>query len=189
MKDCWDCKKTLDLSLFFKDKTRKDGHSHQCKECVKKYNQSRKAHIAKLAKEKYQSNQELARQKAKEYYFNNIEKRRAYALQWKYNNKDKVKANEAKYRSNNFEKMEWDISQRRKSVKNATPKWCNKQLISKIYNLRSKLNKLAGYAKYHVDHQIPLKGKTVSGLHVENNLKIKLAKDNLMKGNKLCPQL
>ena len=185
MKHCWDCKRDLDLSSFFKDKNRKDGHSHRCKECVKKYNKSRQSHLNKLARNRYQSNPELAKQKAKEYYHNNIEKRRAYALQWKYKNKDKVKSSEAKYRKNNPEKMEWDLSQRRKSVKQATVKWTNKLLVSKIYKLRSRLNKIAGYEKYHVDHELPLNGKNVSGLHVENNLKITLAKDNLMKGNKV----
>jgi hypothetical protein len=185
MKHCWDCKGTLELSLFFKDKSRKDGYGHRCKECVKAYNQSRKTHIAKLAKNRYQSNPELGRKKANEYYHNNIERCRTTALRWKYNNKDKVKASEARYRKNNPEKMEWDLSQRRKSVEQATVKWTNKKLVSKIYRLRSRLNKIAGYVKYHVDHQIPLNGKNISGLHVENNLRISLATENLLKGNKV----
>ena len=70
------------------------------------------------------------------------------------------------------------VSAKRRAAKlNATPKWANLQKIKEIYN-----NCPQGY---HVDHIIPLQGKNVCGLHVENNLQYLLARDNLVKSNKL----
>ena len=58
---------------------------------------------------------------------------------------------------------------------NQLPSWANLEKIKQIY-----LNCPPGY---HVDHIIPLKGKTVSGLHVETNLQYLSAQDNLRKRN------
>lgn len=60
-----------------------------------------------------------------------------------------------------------------------TPGWANLLKIKEIYK-----NCPEGM---HVDHIIPLRGKNVSGLHVENNLQYLTAKDNLEKSNKFIP--
>ena len=56
-----------------------------------------------------------------------------------------------------------------------TPKWADKAKIREIY-----VNRPDGC---HVDHIIPLRGKKVSGLHVENNLQYLPIKDNMKKHN------
>ena len=65
-----------------------------------------------------------------------------------------------------------------------TVSWADLDLIKAIYTECAALNAEHGKRAYHVDHIIPLQGKWVSGLHVENNLRIILAKDNLTKSNK-----
>jgi hypothetical protein len=56
------------------------------------------------------------------------------------------------------------------------PLWANKDTIKQIY-----INKPNGC---EVDHIIPLKGKLVSGLHVENNLQYLTIAENRSKHNK-----
>ena len=59
--------------------------------------------------------------------------------------------------------------------RNQMPSWADEQKIKDIY-----ANRPEGY---HVDHIIPLQGKLVSGLHVENNLQYLTPKQNISKHN------
>lgn len=56
------------------------------------------------------------------------------------------------------------------------PKWSQTEQIVEFYS-----NCPEGY---HVDHEIPLKGGLVSGLHVIQNLQYLTADENMKKGNK-----
>jgi len=67
-------------------------------------------------------------------------------------------------------------AKRRAAKLNRTPSWADLEKIKEVY-----ANCPEGY---HVDHIIPLQGKTVSGLHVETNLQYLTAEENLKKGNK-----
>jgi 5-methylcytosine-specific restriction endonuclease McrA len=56
--------------------------------------------------------------------------------------------------------------------------------VVQIYAEARRLTDATGIM-HHVDHIIPLHGRLVSGLHVENNLQILTAHDNLRKGNRV----
>lgn len=76
------------------------------------------------------------------------------------------------------------IKRRHKEAKVA---WGDTTAIRLIYKEMRRLNKEAGYVKYHVDHIIPMHNDLVCGLHVETNLDIKTARHNEAKGNSFIP--
>jgi len=79
---------------------------------------------------------------------------------WQQNNKHKVREKAALERAIRLQRM---------------PKWADIDAIKEFYK-----NCPDGY---HVDHIIPLRGKTVSGLHIVENLQYLTSEENLKKGN------
>ena len=66
-----------------------------------------------------------------------------------------------------------------------TPAWLTPDdfwMMEQAYELAALRTKMLGFA-WHVDHKIPLRGKTVSGLHVPTNLQVIPGADNSRKGN------
>lgn len=87
----------------------------------------------------------------------------------------------AHYEANKPESFEYAV-RRKRTIKQQTPLWANLERIQEIYGICIEQNKAAGRAAFHVDHIIPLRGKYVSGLHVETNLRVIPAAENLKKG-------
>ena len=67
----------------------------------------------------------------------------------------------------------------------ATPSWLDANLFAPIFEEARKRRK-AG-EDVHIDHIVPLAGKTVCGLHVPWNLQIIPAQENRAKGNRFVP--
>lgn len=74
----------------------------------------------------------------------------------------------------------YEAMTRRAGLAKRIPAWANKEAIAAIYAGRKK--------GQHVDHIIPLFGKLVSGLHVENNLQYLTASENMKKNRKYNPE-
>lgn len=70
----------------------------------------------------------------------------------------------------------------------ATPAWANQFFIDEIYDLAQRRTKALG-VKHHVDHIVPLQSPMVCGLHVENNLRVIPALDNISKKNRWWPDM
>ncbi len=122
----------------------------------------------------------------KEWRTKNKAKIKAYDLEWKRNNKDKVAEHSRKSRKKHSGRVNAANALRQLSKKYRTPSWLTEDdlwVIKEVYRLAADRTKLHGFS-WHVDHIIPLQGKTVSGLHVPSNLRVIEGKLNIMKNNR-----
>jgi 5-methylcytosine-specific restriction endonuclease McrA len=164
MKTCTKCGFTGKYESFYKQAINsKDGYQSHCKTCDnarktawKKANpQAAKIHSKIADANKYLKNRQV------------IAKRN---LKWKKQNPAKMLAIDAK---------------RRAAMLQRVPNWLTETDIIAIeckYSVCAMLNKF-GVQKWHVDHIIPLQGKSVSGLHVPTNLQVITEAANLAKSN------
>ena len=181
--------KALGLSMYFTGKPCRYGHvtaryasSAECVFCRQIKNTN--VELKKKQKVANEKNKESRKQKSIERYQRNIEfERIRYQSKW-INNKEKMTARTKNWEQRNSEKRlaiaKANNALRKHKIKEQSPKWANKQKIQEMY-----MNCPKGY---HVDHIIPLKGKTVSGLHVETNLQYLTASENCKKHNKFGEQ-
>jgi Tol biopolymer transport system component len=73
-----------------------------------------------------------------------------------------------------------DAECKRKRHLNNTPAWANKDKIIAFYRTAKDLG-------LSVDHEVPLQGRNVCGLHVENNLRLVSHLENSRKSNRFTP--
>jgi hypothetical protein len=165
MKKCTRCLSEKPLADFYIQKNNsKDGYQSHCKKCDNARKLAWQLANPKLAK-KYQKTSDKNRQ---EKYPEKLSARRK---DWKKRNPAKLAAMDAK---------------RRAAMLQRTPKWLSKSDLLRIeclYSVAAMLTKY-GNEPWHVDHIIPLQGKTVSGLHVYGNLRVVPSSENLAKGNR-----
>lgn len=102
-------------------------------------------------------------------------------------NQQHILQQKKQYRQTNKGKIIALATARKKRIKQRTPKWLtpdDKWIIKEVYELAALRTKLFGFS-WHVDHIIPLQGKTVTGLHVPTNLQVIPWIDNVRKKNKV----
>jgi len=203
-KVCTKCKEDKPLAEYGKDKHKKDGHRSACKTCLaeskrqsaRRYYAKNRDQVNERSRSRWAANadeinaQRRDRRQTDEEYAKRVReqerehsrrrmadpamrrKQKEAVLRWYAKNKPAYRAAWAKYKAAR-------VSQ--------TPSWANEQLIAAYYKEAKRLEELTGI-KFHVDHIIPLQGELVSGLHVETNLQLLPAHENLGKSNSFDPE-
>lgn len=202
MKICSLCKTGQPLSSYWKRPEAKDGLRAACKSC---YKQQQESWLSKNADRKrsvdrdlHQKNKTVRNQRSREYYASHKEAHRKNRTAYSEKNSDRLKEKKSLNRQNNIETIRAKNRQhyhqnkrpyvlrarmREKHIVRATPTWADLDKIEAIYDEAARLTRETGI-KHHVDHFYPLRSKTMCGLHVETNLQILTAVDNLRKSNK-----
>lgn len=172
MKKCTKCKVDKPLIDFAKDRTKSNGIRSACKLCKNETNRlwqkRNKEKIKEYGREHYKNNKDRKNENSRVYYAKNKADRALKIKEWQRENPGIVRAHNAKRRATKLQ---------------ATPQWADLGKIQEVYKEAQRLTELLGI-EMHVDHIVPLQGTLVSGLHVETNLQILTAVENLRKSNK-----
>lgn len=183
MKYCKYCDCDLPPSAFAKRSASPDGLSYKCRACDKAYRAKRGPEIYRRHRlGHYQKNAEQERRAALMYYRDN----REYCIARHSDYMVKTAQQQKGYRDRNRSSIALRTLQYRLARDKRTPGWLSesdKAEIEAVYAERERLEAITGIA-LHVDHIVPLRGETVSGLHVPWNLQIIPAAANLSKGNR-----
>jgi hypothetical protein len=164
--DCKECRKARSLQNFYSK------HEEKCAKNMEAY-WKRKEKNPNLWQEVYAKNREKSLAVSKAYYQVNKEERIRAAVEWAKNNKGMANANKKAYKA---------------SKQKACPEWVRKNedfmwMMQEAYSLAALRTKMFEF-QWHVDHVVPLRGKSVSGLHVPWNLQVILGSENCSKSNK-----
>lgn len=173
-KDCLKCGKE-----FISNRPLRKYCSQSCQ--IEMWRQSNVKHLKEYRKNYDLTNKEKIKEYKYNYYRENIDYIKDYHKQYFQKNKEVIWEKRKEYvkkyskENPNFSKLK--CANRRARIKNATPKWANMKKIKDIYSNCPK--------GYQVDHIIPLNGKTVSGLHIPENLQYLTPQENRSKSNRI----
>jgi len=174
VKNCTRCHVEKPFEAFYSSSTHKSGYMSHCKECesIRCKNKTQKYREARLVK-------------AQEWRDNNQNTYQTAIQAWRNANPDRLKNIYRDWAQANKDKVNAKWMKREAAKKYRTPSWLTEDdhwMMEQAYDIANKRKQLLGF-DWHVDHIVPLQGKTVSGLHVPWNLQVIPAKLNQQKSN------
>ncbi len=202
MKRCSKCGEEKSLDQFGNDKSRKDGLCLYCKPCARaRYTEWREANLEraresgrKRQQAYYERDPQRVAETVRAYQKRNPELVAERNKNWRASNPETAREGQNRrsksYRANNKAAIARRAAKRRCDLLNRssllTPE--KEKQVNALYGLAQYLTEKFG-TPYHVDHIVPLRGKTCSGLHVPENLRVVPAQLNLSKGAKIDYEL
>lgn len=177
------------LKRYFTGLPCKNGHIDErfvstahCKEClrqrdVRRYRENPQRERERLRKYR-DKNREALREYARRYAVQNPEETKKKNREWRARNPEYA----AQWRRANANRVNAKTAERRSARVERTPAWADFNAIARVYAQAKLAEAVTGWP-HHVDHIVPLRGKNVSGLHVENNLQILPYDENCAKSN------
>tara|TARA_R110002126_G_scaffold259879_1_gene402853 strand:+ start:204 stop:734 length:531 start_codon:yes stop_codon:yes gene_type:complete len=175
MKTCVRCHQEKPIEAYYPSKRHVCGYLSWCKECE-----------SERSKVKNALNRENRLAKAQEWRDKNPEVLKKAIQRWREKNPTKQSEIYKDWAIRNKSKVAEKWMRRDASKKHRTPSWLTEDEKIRIrcyYQVAAMYNR-EGLDTYHVDHIVPLQGKTVSGLHVPWNLQVLPAKLNQQKSNR-----
>lgn len=165
--------------------------NYRCVVCalnaVKNYQSKNPEAIQQRTKDYYNSNKDVCLQRNKDWVEKNKEYHSKQKREYAQRTAEYIKERYKQYYEANYPRMLAKRNKQHADKIKRTPAWLTKDdywMIEQAYELAALRSQMFGFP-WHVDHIFPLRGKTVSGLHVPTNLQVIPAVENLRKGNRL----
>ncbi len=170
-RSCTKCSEIKEASQFYTDPRNSDGLMAWCKPCHNTHMHT-----------KYHSNLDESQAKNREWknraYAAAPEKHKVKSKQWREQNPEKAKESAKKYKQDNRGYYTAKQMERKAGQLKRTPAWLSDSDFEAMEKLYEECPD-----DHHIDHEIPLQGRNVSGLHVPSNLQPLEASKNIVKRN------
>jgi hypothetical protein len=175
----------------------KPGAAERHKEYAKAWALRNAEHVKALRKAQYEKNPAAATERTRAWRKRNParalagqraraainrEKMRAARKAWEARNPTEVLESYRRYRERNRVEIRARLAASKEGRDKRRVLWANQDAILEVYRQAELMTRITG--RLHVvDHIIPLQGRTVSGLHVETNLRVIEHHENAQKHN------
>lgn len=158
----------------------------ECRFCVNEKRTARRRTDPQWAKQqdkaRYWKDPEKSRAKGNAFRNKHLEQRRLDDRTRYANNPEPSKARATAWNRSHPENFRHHVAMRRARLAQATPAWLTREQRAEIRSIYAKAVALG--PGFEVDHIIPLRGRSVCGLHVPWNLRVIPKRDNRKKSNR-----